>query len=130
MNPIYDYINKFKSGYECLGVALFVASITAVGSTCCAFILSPLHKYRKRILRVSTKKLLVEERIKLRESLKFPVQVWLIMIICLVFYSATFPFISLGKVYFIKKYGSSSTSASLQQRFQNKILNSFFINLN
>lgn len=117
MNPIYDFISKYKSGYECLGTSIFAASITAIGSTCCAFILNPLHKYRKRILRVTTKKLLVEERIRIRESLKFPFQVWLIIIICLVFYSATFPFISLGKLYFIKKYGFSSTSASLQQRF-------------
>ncbi|CAF0723161.1 unnamed protein product [Brachionus calyciflorus] len=115
MNPIYNYINEFKSGYECLGVTIFLASLTAIASTCCAFILSPLDKRRNRILKIVSNKNRMEAKIKISESFKFPIQIWLIIIICIVFYSATFPFISLGKLYFIKKYGSSATSAALQQ---------------
>lgn len=116
MNPIYNYISEFKSDYECLGTSILLASLTAIMSTCCAFILSPLDKRRTKILKINSKRSNEEEQMKLTDVFNFPFQLWIIFVICIVFYSATFPFISLGKLYFIKKYNSSSSSAALQQR--------------
>ena len=94
MNPIYDYINKTNSGYKCLGITILLVSITVIISTLCAFLLRPLDKRRRRMLRVeSSEELKPNQKITIRDIFSFPLEIWLIIIICIVFYSATFPFI-------------------------------------
>lgn len=51
----------------------------------------------------------------MKDALNFPLELWLIIIICVVFYSATFPFISLGKLFFVRKYHCVPILSSLQQ---------------
>ena len=45
--------------------------------------------------------------IKLSDSLKFPPQLWLTIAICLLFYGFFFPFISVGKLFLIKRFDLS-----------------------
>ncbi|RNA16812.1 major facilitator superfamily domain-containing 1 isoform X2 [Brachionus plicatilis] len=110
MSPIYDAISKTKSGYECLGTALLIAAFTCVFSLGCASILALLDKRRTKLIPVEPVK--AGDEIKLSDALKFPFSLWLVFIICVAFYCAVFPFISLGKVFFISKYDFSPVTAN------------------
>lgn len=114
MSPIYDAIAQTKSGYECLGTALLIAACTCVFSLGCAAILALLDTRRTKIVPVEPVK--AGDEIKLSDALKFPFSLWLVFIICVAFYCAVFPFISLGKVFFISKYDFSPVTANSADR--------------
>jgi hypothetical protein len=117
MSPIYDYVNKNESGPKCLGITIFIASITVVLSSLCAFLLIYLDRRRCNFVKKhSPASSSSKEKMKLKDALSFPIQLWLMIVICIVFYSATFPFISLAKLFFIRKYNASTAIATLQQR--------------
>nr|XP_036853797.1 major facilitator superfamily domain-containing protein 1 [Manis javanica] len=56
--------------------------------------------------------LMIGEVIKLTDVKDFSLSLWLIFIICVCYYVAVFPFIGLGKVFFMEKFGFSSQAAS------------------
>ena len=95
MNPIYDYISKLKTGYECLGATILLASLTAVLSTMSAFLMKFLDRRRCRYIKNQSSSSQQEsvQKIKLKEALKFPLEFWLLVIVVTVFYCATFPFV-------------------------------------
>lgn len=86
MTPIYNYVNTFEDGYKCLGITILLASITCVLSTLCAFVLGPLDKRRERCLKRNESKNSQNNSptIKLTDAIYFPVQLWLIILICVV----------------------------------------------
>ena len=117
---IYSYISEYKSGSECLGLTILFSSMMAVISCLCSFILVPLDRQRHRTLEVNRQKSRTtlsetSKGVNFRDMASFPPQLWLMVSIAFIFYSVTFPFISLSKVFFIKKYSASTTLASLQQ---------------
>ncbi|XP_072111550.1 lysosomal dipeptide transporter MFSD1 isoform X2 [Mobula birostris] len=57
--------------------------------------------------------LMIGEVIKLTDVKDFPRALWLIFVICVCYYVAVFPFIGLGKVFFIEKFNFSLKEASL-----------------
>jgi hypothetical protein len=125
MNPLYDYVNKFQSDSKALGLTLLIASFSVIVSSACAFIMYFFDKRRKNVLTIhqetnssnSNSESRTAQIFNLKDMFKFPIQFWLMIIICVVFFSVTFPFIGLAKLYFIRKYSNSSFVASLQQRF-------------
>ena len=114
MTPVYDAINKTKSGYECLGTALLVAAATCVFSLLCAVILAMLDLRRTKV--IPSEPIKAGDEIKLSDALKFPLSLWFVFIICVTFYCSVFPFISLGKVFFISKFDFSPTDANKADR--------------
>ena len=52
------------------------------------------------------------EVVRAADILTFPMSFWLLSIVCLAYYVAIFPFISLGQVFFIKKFGFTAKSAN------------------
>lgn len=110
MGPVYNWISETKSGYDALGTALLLASATCVFSLVCASILGLLDIRRTRI--IPTEPVKAGDEIKITDALKFPLSLWLVFIICVCFYCAVFPFISLGKVFFISKFGFTPTAAN------------------
>lgn len=120
MGPIYDFISQYETGYRCLGLTILLAAITCAFSTICTIVTAYMDTVRKKFLKKQMAKLNVKkkptEKINLKDALNFPVELWLIFIICVGLYSATFPFISLAKLFFMKKYGFSSSVSSIQQR--------------
>ena len=94
MNPIYDYISKLKTGYECLGATILLASLTAILSTLSAFIMKFLDNRRCRSIRIDpNSQTKTAQKIKISDALKFPFEFWLLVIVVTVFYCATFPFV-------------------------------------
>jgi uncharacterized membrane protein len=115
MTPIYNAISQTKSGPEALGTALLVAASTCVFSLLCAIILAALDYRRTRV--IPQEPIKAGDEIKLTDALKFPVSLWLVFIICVAFYCAIFPFISLGKVFFISKFDFDPTLANTADRY-------------
>uniref|UniRef100_G3WZ83 Lysosomal dipeptide transporter MFSD1 n=1 Tax=Sarcophilus harrisii TaxID=9305 RepID=G3WZ83_SARHA len=98
------------SGHTTLGVTLMIGGITCVFSLICALVLGYLDWRAERILHKEQGK--TGEVIHLRDMKDFSLSLWLIFVICACYYVAVFPFIGLGKVFFIEKFNLSSQEAS------------------
>nr|XP_050864060.1 major facilitator superfamily domain-containing protein 1-like isoform X1 [Vespula vulgaris] len=110
MEPIYNYVSKSYAGPECIGVVLFLAAVTCVGSMICACILGLMDKRAERLLRRGEGQ--EPEVVSLKDVKDFKPIFWLIAIICIAYYVAIFPFIALGKVFFERKYQYDPSSAN------------------
>ena len=111
MAPLYKYISQWYNPHTAVGWTLMVAGLTCVMSFVCAVILGLMDKRAERIL----KKASVTdtgETFTFRDVLSFPTSFWLLSIVCLAYYVAIFPFISLGQVFFMKKFDFSSSNAN------------------
>ncbi len=58
------------------------------------------------------KKLIASFQIHIRDVLVFPASFWLVCLICVGYYVAIFPFVTLSKVYFEEKYNFTSENAN------------------
>ena len=123
MVPIYKFFENYVTGYKCLGLAIFVGAFTCLFSTICTIVTATMDLRRTRYLKakkVETKHVksppaVTEKAFSLKDVLSYPRELWLIFLICVVFSSVTFPFISLGKLYFMRKYEFSQDYAGYQQ---------------
>ncbi|NXT20477.1 MFSD1 protein, partial [Syrrhaptes paradoxus] len=89
---------------------LFAGGVTCLFSLTCALILAYLDKRAEKLLCKEQGK--TGEVIKLTDVKDFSLSLWLIFVICVCYYAAVFPFIGLGKVFFIEKFNFSSQEAS------------------
>ncbi|XP_075403085.1 lysosomal dipeptide transporter MFSD1 isoform X2 [Tenrec ecaudatus] len=99
-----------SAGYTVLGVTLLIGGVTCILSLLCALALAYLDRRAERILHKEQGK--TGEVIKLTDVKDFSFPLWLIFIICVCYYVAVFPFIGLGKVFFMEKFKFSSQAAS------------------
>ncbi|XP_005078007.1 major facilitator superfamily domain-containing protein 1 isoform X1 [Mesocricetus auratus] len=97
-------------GHMTLGVTLMIGSVTCILSLICALVLAYLDRRAEKILHKEQGK--TGDVIKLTDIKDFSLPLWLVFLICVCYYVAVFPFIGLGKVFFIKKFGFSPQSAS------------------
>uniref|UniRef100_H0VT06 Lysosomal dipeptide transporter MFSD1 n=1 Tax=Cavia porcellus TaxID=10141 RepID=H0VT06_CAVPO len=93
-----------------LRVSLSWGGVTCILSLISALALAYLDQRAERILHKEQGK--TGEVIKLTDIKDFSLPLWLIFIICVCYYVVVFPFIGLGKVFFIQKFGFSSQEAS------------------
>ncbi|KAG4066419.1 hypothetical protein HA402_007055 [Bradysia odoriphaga] len=110
MEPLYKYVSQFYKGHMCTGVVLLLASITCLMSFVCALILGWMDKRAQRILRRNDNP--GGEIAKLTDVKTFKVTFWMVSVICVAYYVAIFPFIALGKVFFMRKYDFSAEDAN------------------
>ncbi|KAM9318967.1 lysosomal dipeptide transporter MFSD1 isoform 1-T1 [Pholidichthys leucotaenia] len=106
-NGVADAVGSH--GPTTLGWSLMIAGVTCVFSLICALVLAFLDKRAERILQKEEGK--TGEVIKITDVKDFPITLWLIFIICVGYYVAVFPFIGLGQLFFIEKFGFSPTQA-------------------
>ncbi|CAO2612930.1 Major facilitator superfamily domain-containing protein 1, partial [Lemmus lemmus] len=99
-----------SAGHLTLGVTLMIGGVTCILSLICALVLAYLDRRAEKILHKEQGK--TGEVIKLTDIKDFSLPLWLVFLICVCYYAAVFPFISLGKVFFIEKFGFSPQSAS------------------
>lgn len=95
MEPIYKYVAKDYSGPQCIGIVLFLASLTCVFSMICACLLGLMDKRTETLLRRGHGE--EPKQIKLTDVKNFRGVFWLVALICIAYYVAIFPFIALGK---------------------------------
>ncbi|PKU40724.1 major facilitator superfamily domain-containing protein 1 isoform x1 [Limosa lapponica baueri] len=98
------------TGPSTLGLTLMIGGVTCLFSLTCALILAYLDKRAQKLLCKEQGK--TGEVIKLTDVKDFSLSLWLIFVICVCYYAAVFPFIGLGKVFFIEKFKFSSQEAS------------------
>ncbi|XP_050361562.1 major facilitator superfamily domain-containing protein 1-like [Nymphalis io] len=103
MEPIYRWVANYYGGYEKLGVALFIASMTCLGSLICGLILGWMDHRAERILGRQEEQA-KDEPFHLIDVLHFKSVFWLVSVICVAYYLAIFPFIALGKLFFERKF--------------------------
>eukprot|EP00095_Tigriopus_kingsejongensis_P003253 maker-scaffold69_size418775-snap-gene-2.22 protein:Tk03253 transcript:maker-scaffold69_size418775-snap-gene-2.22-mRNA-1 annotation:"hypothetical protein DAPPUDRAFT_59685" len=110
MSDIYDYFAQYFVDHTALGWTLLIAGSTCVMSFICSIILGILDRRAERLLHKCATE--TGEVVRFSDVLTFPPSFWLVSVICLAYYVAIFPFISLGQVFFIKKYGLEAKSAN------------------
>lgn len=112
MGWIYSRVQDLlgHTGHATLGLTLLIGGITCLFSLACALILAYLDKRAEKLLCKEQGK--TGEVIKLTDVKNFSLSLWLIFVICVCYYAAVFPFIGLGKVFFIEKFQFSSQEAS------------------
>ncbi|KAH0554201.1 major facilitator superfamily domain-containing protein 1-like [Cotesia glomerata] len=110
MEPIYNYVAKDYSGPECIGIVLFLASLTCVFSMICASLLGLMDKRTETLLRRGHNE--EPKIVRLTDIKDFKGIFWLIVVICIAYYMAIFPFIALAKVFFERKYQYSPAAAN------------------
>uniref|UniRef100_A0A1L8DE70 Lysosomal dipeptide transporter MFSD1 n=2 Tax=Nyssomyia neivai TaxID=330878 RepID=A0A1L8DE70_9DIPT len=110
MEPVYKYVNQFYRGHMCAGVVLLLASLTCVMSMVCALALGWMDKRAQRILKRNDNP--TGEIAQLSDVKTFRVTFWMVSVICVAYYVAIFPFIALGKVFFMRKYDFTPEDAN------------------
>ncbi|XP_038222171.1 major facilitator superfamily domain-containing protein 1-like [Zerene cesonia] len=111
MEPIYRWVAHYYGGYERLGVTLFLASLTCLGSLICGLILGWMDHRAEKILERSEEHA-NEPPFRLLDVLNFKTVFWLVSVICVAYYLAIFPFIALGKLFFERKFDFSPQDAN------------------
>ncbi|XP_022183884.1 major facilitator superfamily domain-containing protein 1 [Nilaparvata lugens] len=110
MEPLYAFVNRYFHGHECLGIVLTIACCSCAMSMLCAIILGWMDKRAEKALKRNENK--SDEVVHLTDVKDFTFVFWLIAAICVLYYVAIFPFIALGKVFFMKKYEMNAVDAN------------------
>ncbi|KAI6645722.1 Major facilitator superfamily domain-containing protein 1-like [Oopsacas minuta] len=111
LGPLFKkMVDSHFSGFTALGICLDVGLVICILSLLGAVVLGLLDKRAEKL--VENRIVKSEEPIRLKDILHFPLSLWVIFFICVFYYSAVFPFISLGLVFFQQKYGEGSVLAS------------------
>ncbi|XP_028418530.1 major facilitator superfamily domain-containing protein 1-like, partial [Dendronephthya gigantea] len=112
MRPIYNmFSERFGIGHVTLGWTLFVGVLFCLLSLLAALILAFFDRRAERILKRGESK--TGEVIRLSDIKDFPLTLWLIFFICVAYYVAVFPFVSLGVLFFEYKYDVTPATASI-----------------
>jgi len=112
MGPLYDMIHDptVTRDYTAIGLALLIGGSSCVMSFICSLLLGWMDKRREKLLRLDM--LDTGEVIKITDVKTFPLSFWFLSLACLAYYSAIFPFISLGQEFFIDTFNYTSKEAS------------------
>lgn len=110
MRPIYDALTQHHSPRAALGFTLLIAASTCAISFVISIILALLDKRAERILNRPV--IQAEDRITIKDAVKFRTEFWLLTLICVTFYLTIFPFITLGSKFFQNKWGYEPTEAN------------------
>lgn len=95
MEDIYKYVNQFYQGPNGLGIVLFIATFTCVGSMLCAIILGIMDKHADVVLRRTED--CKQEVVRLTDMKDFKFVFWMVVLTIVAYYLAIYPFIALGK---------------------------------
>ena len=83
-----------------------IAGSTCIMSLICALVLGIMDKRAEKILNKAAAE--TGEVVRLSDVKSFPPSFWLLSVVCLAYYVAIFPFISLGVEFFEKKFEFST----------------------
>ncbi|KAL0894850.1 hypothetical protein ABMA27_013365 [Loxostege sticticalis] len=103
MEPVYHWVGNYFGGYERLGAALFLASLTCLFSLICGLLLGWMDYRAEKILN-RQEEAANKEPFHLKDVLHFKSIFWMVSVICVAYYLAIFPFIALGKLFFERKF--------------------------
>jgi len=112
LSPLYNFISDTfdAAGHTALGWTLMISGSTCIMSFVCSVILGWMDKRADRILKKSAAE--TGEVVRLKDVIGFPLSFWLLSVICLAYYVAIFPFVSLGVPFFQKKFEFTQKNAN------------------
>lgn len=109
MEPIYQWISHTSEGTSILGISLFIATGTCLFSMVCSLLLGFMDKRAERITgRGETQN---TEIVKITDVVSFKPSFWLVACICVTYYNAIFPFISIAQGFFTYKFDMDGQDA-------------------
>lgn len=112
MGPIYKFVNTFSRGHVGLSLVILIASLTCVFSLISAVILAFMDKKNAK-QRSRTRAVEDDEKIRITDVKNFPLNFWILSMICVMYYLTIFPFVGLAQVYFKRKYNLTDDSANM-----------------
>ncbi|XP_066142142.1 major facilitator superfamily domain-containing protein 1-like [Euwallacea fornicatus] len=109
MEPIYNWISSKSSGTNILGFTLLLASTTCLLSMICSVILGYMDKRAERItMRANTQN---ADIVKLTDVKDFKASFWLVTCICVTYYNAIFPFVSIAQGFLKNRFNINNEDA-------------------
>ena len=110
--PLYNALSSPSlSGHKLLGVTLFSSALTCAFSSVAAIILGILDRRAERIMRRSDQPVIAEV-VRFSDIKHFDRSFWYLSVICVTYYVCVFPFVSLGTVFFKRKWAFDETQAN------------------
>ncbi len=112
VGPLFHYFSDSlgSEDHVALGWTLMIAGSTCVMSFICSLVLGAMDKRAERLLNKASAQ--SGDTVRVQDVFSFPAAFWLLSVACLAYYVAIFPFISLGQVFFIKKFQFDAHSAN------------------
>ena len=109
--PIFNATLEWQGDNQnaALGWTLLITGTSTILSVVAAVILGYLDR-RKSILTGSY--LEEQPKVVLKEVLKFPLSLWLVCFVCVVFYVTIFPFVSYGKNFYMQRFHFTESNAN------------------
>ncbi|CAL1273739.1 unnamed protein product [Larinioides sclopetarius] len=107
---IYSGMSQYYTGYTNLGITLFIASLTCVFSLISSLIMGFFDWRAEKILNKAAGQ--TGEVVRLSDIKDFPLTFWIITAVCVTYYSAIFPFVGLGSLFFARKYEYDHSTAN------------------
>jgi MFS family permease len=104
---VEELIAKYFGNYR---VALWAAAILCLFSVLCNLVFNAMDRYGEKVLSLS--KPAGSDKIVFSDLKKFTSSYWFVLLLCVTFYSAIFPFTALSTDMFHDKWGLSSVSES------------------
>jgi len=114
MGPIYQWIQQIvclnSSCPSAIGWSLLLAGSTCLMSFICSIFLAALDLRREKLLQQDTAD--TTEVVKITDVKTFSLPFWLLCATCVLYYSAVFPFLSLGQDFFVSAFSMDVTEAN------------------
>ncbi|KAG8237883.1 hypothetical protein J437_LFUL017174, partial [Ladona fulva] len=114
MGSLYNWVAQYYQGYTCTGIVLLIASTTCMMSLICAIALGWMDWHRDKFLggNKDNDANSPAEVVRITDVKHFPATFWLVAGVCVAYYVTIFPFIALGKVFFMRKFEFSPEHAN------------------
>eukprot|EP01135_Chromosphaera_perkinsii_P011894 Nk52_evm11s2531 gene=Nk52_evmTU11s2531 len=110
MGPVFNYLPGNDN--EKLGSTLLLGVILAGASLFCAFVLMFMNKKAFAYKNKNGAEVKVGEKFSFRDCASFPLTFWFIVLVCVFYYVAVFPFIGVGLLFFETRFGLDPQEAS------------------
>ena len=117
MGPIYTFVNSFSKGHVGLSLVILIASLTCVFSLVSAVILAVMDKKHAKQTPSRANAMEEDEKIRITDVKNFPLNFWILSLICVMYYLTIFPFVGLAQVYFKRKYSLTDEGANTVNSF-------------
>lgn len=113
IKPIYHGFNSLAHGHTLLGLVFFVSASTCAFSVICSIAAAVLDRRAQRLRQsTGTGEQPEPELIRFADIATFKSSFWYLSIICVLFYNCIFPFVSLGTVFFKRKFSLPDAQAN------------------
>ncbi|KAL3280709.1 hypothetical protein HHI36_003945 [Cryptolaemus montrouzieri] len=110
MEDLYNSVEKSYPGIDGLAITFYLATLTCVFSFICCLLLGFMDIKTERVLRLHNT--IPSDPVKMSDVKYFNKKFWLLNVVIVFFYVAVFPFIAVGKTFFMEQFNMSPSDAN------------------